>query len=137
MKNLVVGENVKVIGGKWFGHTGVIVKVANRNDGKAGYKIYREAFGDYIHCLQKFVESTEEKSYLRKWINVSSLKNVVTQSLNPNSSASNLSLYKNALVTDEWEEDGQVLVNIVFQGNFAVLPKADVNLTLPQVPGLV
>ena len=53
MKNLIVGENVKVIGGKWVGHTGVIVKVVNRNDGKSGYKIYRENFGDYIHCLKK------------------------------------------------------------------------------------
>ncbi len=59
MKNLVVGENVKVIGGKWVGHNGVIVKVVNRNDGKSGYKIYREDFGDYIHCLKKFVESSE------------------------------------------------------------------------------
>ncbi|WWS24682.1 hypothetical protein vBKpnAMK4_00498 [Klebsiella phage vB_Kpn_AM_K4] len=64
--DLVVGENVKVIGGKWVGHNGVIVKVVNRNDGKSGYKIYREDFGDYIHCLKKFVESSE--SYLRKWV---------------------------------------------------------------------
>lgn len=137
MKNLIVGENVKVTGGKWIGHTGVIVKVANRTDGKAGYKIYREDFGDYIHCLMKFVESTEEKSYLRKWINVNSLDNVITQSLESKNSAKNLSLNKNALVTDEWEEDGQILVNIVFQGNFAVLPKADVKLTETQRAGLV
>lgn len=135
MRNLIVGENVKVIGGKWAGNTGVIVKVVNRTVGKSGYKIYREDFGDYIHCLKKFVESTD--SYLRKWVNVNSMKNVVTQSLNPKNNATNLSLYKNVLVTDEWEEDGKTLVNVVFQGNFAVLPKEDVEVTESQHPGLV
>ena len=135
MRNLIVGENVKVVGGKWAGNTGVIVKVVNRTVGKSGYKIYREDFGDYIHCLKKFVESTD--SYLRKWVNVNSMKNVVTQSLNPKNNATNLSLYKNALVTDEWEEDGKTLVNVVFQGNFAVLPKEDVEVTESQHPGLV
>ncbi|QPB09027.1 SH3 domain protein [Klebsiella phage Metamorpho] len=135
MRNLIVGENVKVIGGKWAGHTGVIVKVVNRTVGKSGYKIYREDFGDYIHCLKKFVESTD--SYLCKWVNVNSLRNVITQSLNPKDDATNLSLYKNVLVTDEWEEDGKIVVNVVYQGNFAVLPKADVEVTETQHPGLV
>ncbi|WWS25388.1 hypothetical protein vBKpnAMK6_00448 [Klebsiella phage vB_Kpn_AM_K6] len=88
---MVVGENVKVIGGKWVGHNGVIVKVVNRNDGKSGYKIYREDFGDYIHCLKKFVESSE--SYLRKWVHVNSLDNVITQSVSSTNSATNLSLH--------------------------------------------
>ena len=135
MKNLVVGENVKVIGGKWVGHNGVIVKVVNRNDGKSGYKIYRENFGDYIHCLKKFVEPSE--SYLRKWVHVNSIDNVITQSLSPTNPATNLSVRKNVLVTDEWEEDGKTLVNVVFQGNFAVLPKADVEPTESQHQGLV
>lgn len=146
MKNLIVGDAVEVTGGKWVGHTGVIVKVANRNDGKAGYKIHSDS-GDYIHCLEKFVvpakhlkfkdTNTVKESFERKWVRVKTLKNVVTQSKDPKNPAKNLSQGKNVLVTDEWEEDDKTLVNVVFQGNFAVLPKEDVEVSESQNPGLV
>ena len=89
MKNLIVGDVVEVTGGKWVGHTGVIVKVANRNDGKAGYKIHSDS-GDYIHCLEKFVVPAKylkfkdtndvKESFERKWVRVKPLKML---SLNP------------------------------------------------------
>ncbi|APD20391.1 MotB-like transcriptional regulator [Klebsiella phage KPV15] len=68
---------------------------------------------------------------------MNSLDNVITQSVSSTNSATNLSLHKNVLVTDEWEEDGKTLVNVVFQGNYAVLPKADVEPTESQRQGLV
>ena len=85
--------------------------------------------------MKKFVESSE--SYLRKWVHVNSLDNVITQSVSSTNSATNLSLHKNVLVTDEWEEDGKTLINVVFQGNYAVLPKDDVEPTESQRQGLV
>lgn len=146
MKNLVVGENVKVIGGKHAGKEGVIVGIFNRSNKMSSYLLQLENEDKAVYSLQKFVVALESRdlldsmfneSYLRKWVHVNSLDNVITQSVSSTNSATNLSLHKNVLVTDEWEEDGETLVNVVFQGNYAVLPKADVEPTESQHPGLV
>lgn len=142
MKNLVVGENVKVIGGKHIGKEGVIVGIFNRSNKMSSYLLQLENEDKAVYSLQKFVVALESRdlldsmfneSYLRKWVHVNSLDNVITST----NSATNLSLHKNVLVTDEWEEDGKTLVNVVFQGNYAVLPKADVEPTESQRQGLV
>lgn len=112
----------------------------------SSYLLQLENEDKAVYSLQKFVVALESRdlldsmfneSYLRKWVHVNSLDNVITQSVSSTNSATNLSLHKNVLVTDEWEEDGKTLVNVVFQGNFAVLPKADVEPTESQNPGLV
>ena len=145
MKNLVVGENVKVIGGKHIGKEGVIVGIFNRSNKMSSYLLQLENEDKAVYSLQKFVVALESRdlldsmfneSYLRKWVHVNSLDNVLIQSVSSTNSATNLSLHKNVLVTDEWE-DGKTLVNVVFQGNYAVLPKADVEPTESQQPGLV
>uniref|UniRef100_A0AB39U0E7 KOW domain-containing protein n=2 Tax=unclassified Caudoviricetes TaxID=2788787 RepID=A0AB39U0E7_9CAUD len=146
MKNLVVGENVKVIGGKHTGKEGVIVGIFNRSNKMSSYLLQLDNEDKAVYSLQKFVVALESRdlldsmfneSYLRKWVHVNSLDNVITQSKDPKNPAKNLSQGKNVLVTDEWEEDDKTLVNVVFQGNYAVLPKADVEPTESQRQGLV
>lgn len=146
MKNLVVGETLRLSVEKHAGKEGVIVGIFNRSNKMSSYLLQLENEDKAVYSLQKFVVALESRdlldsmfneSYLRKWVHVNSLDNVITQSVSSTNSATNLSLHKNVLVTDEWEEDGKTLVNVVFQGNFAVLPKADVEPTESQNPGLV
>lgn len=149
MENLSLREVVEVIGGKWVGHKGSIVAISNRTDGKAGYKIYSDS-GEYIHCLKKFVvpieypkaesNKADENSVLCKWVRVESLANVVEESRATSVGVIDhriLCRGKMVLVTDEWEEDGRILLNVVFQGNHAILPKSDVYLASGVWCGLV
>lgn len=146
MKNLVVGENIRVIGGKHIGKEGVIIGIFNRSNKMSSYLLQLENEEKAVYSLQKFVVALESRdlldsmfgeSYLRKWVHVNSIENIRTQSVSTKNPNINLSVNKNALVTDEWEEDGKTWVNVVFQGNYAVLPKDDVEPTESQQPGLV
>ncbi|WWS24676.1 hypothetical protein vBKpnAMK4_00492 [Klebsiella phage vB_Kpn_AM_K4] len=78
-KVVVVGENVKVIGGKHAGKEGVIVGIFNRSNKMSSYLLQLENEDKAVYSLQKFVVALESRdlldsmfneSYLRKWVHV-------------------------------------------------------------------
>ncbi|QOI66496.1 hypothetical protein [Erwinia phage FBB1] len=143
MAKFKAGTKVKVVGGRYKNNEGVILSVHNSTRDGVFYKLELGSPHFPVQVTEKYLAALisfndpkpSAKEFEGKHVKVVSVANVVEKT-NPADFSLDIFERKSALCTLVYEEDGVFLANIVYQGQYAVLPVSDIEVSNESFPGL-
>lgn len=110
------------------------IKVLTR-DGVVGYArrkhVYVTAEVDELQFVEDVVPDPVPKYGIGQCVGFNS--KIAIEYTAPHSNKTYTTQYMNAMITDAWVEDGVVLYNVVFYGDFRVIPESAIYTTIDAV----